>query len=402
MLKYFKYLLRSIGLKTVYQLSQDVFLTWRGLKPLTVDQTIALMSGSEVKAIPGSKTPIQAVKNCGVETIKIFPEKEAKTDPVYVWDYEAAGGKNISLSRYGTVILDGKALCTDWSQRSLYQEIWKSDDRTINNLPRFIALFSQFQDGIFYGGYYDFVFLVAIKLARIRSAFPGEDLSKIPISYPLFQTSYEQEYLQLLGFDPIHLVDSVKYKVVSQRVITGNSAHWYPNPADITGFRQLIEQQFKPVKTASNRIYISRKGRRVINNEDELITMLKQFDFEIIEDKPRSVTEQISIYHNAGFILGPHGASFSNIIWCEPGTHLFELFSPNYKPDFFQYISTVMGLQYAAYYHGSPDPSVNYLDGLVEDICVSILELEACLQAIFKDNKFTSFSSSDFPASLQD
>ncbi|RYZ94347.1 MAG: glycosyltransferase family 61 protein, partial [Sphingobacteriaceae bacterium] len=130
-------------------------------------------------------------------------------------------------------------------------------------------------------------------------------------------------------------------------------------------------------------IYISRADRRRISNEDELVIMLKKFNFVIIEDKKRSVTEQITIYHNASFVLGPHGASFSNIIWCTPGTHLFELFSPNYTPDFFLYLANVMDLKYSAFYEGVPNSNINYFDGLVEDIYIPVAKLEACLEDIF-------------------
>jgi capsular polysaccharide biosynthesis protein len=103
----------------------------------------------------------------------------------------------------------------------------------------------------------------------------------------------------------------------------------------------------------------------------------------IIEDKKRTVSEQMAIYRNAEFIIGPHGASFSNIIWCEPGTHLMELFSPNYAPDFFLYLAKMMDMEYSAYYNDLPNKNIDYLVGLVENIQVSIPKLEACLENIF-------------------
>lgn len=191
----------------------------------------------------------------------------------------------------------------------------------------------------------------------------------------------------MLGFNIDNLIDSRIYKVVSPQLITGNSAHWYPNLTDVLALKRHIEMKVKPVKTASNRIYISRKGRRHIKNEDELIAMLKKFDFMIIADIERSVSEQIDIYLNASFIIGPHGASFSNIIWCEPGTHLMELFSCNYVPDFFLYLAVMMKMEYSAYYEGAADGTVDYLDGLVEDIDISVSGLSRYLANIFDQAK---------------
>jgi len=382
-MKYIKMMARAIGLKVVYSKLRDVLLKLRGFNLLNVDQTIAFMAPYEIKAISGASTWLPQVVNCGDNEINIFPKKECITDKVYVWEYQGTG-KNAQISRYGSVIVEQKVLCTDWNYSSFYKDVWQKDERAVKSSPAAIALFSQFQDGIFYGGYYDFVFLVVSKLCRIKDALPLLDLSDMVISYPLFNAAYETEYMQLLGVNAGNLTDSTKHKVVTPHLITANSAHWYPNMADLLSLKRHIGAAFQPVETQRNRIYISRVGRRCITNEDELKTLLKKYDFLIIEDKPRTVTEQISIYYNASFIIGPHGASFSNIIWCRPGAHLFELFSPNYAPDFFLYLAKMMDMEYSACYEGTADSKIDYLEGLVEDIHVSIPRLEACLDNVFK------------------
>jgi hypothetical protein len=381
-MKYIKMMARAIGIKVIYLRLRDMVLKLRGFNLLSLDQTNALMAPYEVKSLPGANTWLPQISNCGDSQTDIFPKKESITDKVYVWEYQNTG-KNAQLSKYGSVIVEQKVLCTDWNYESFYKDVWKKDDRPEKNVDVAIGLFSQFQDGIFYGGYYDFIFLVFAKLCRIKDALPQLDLSNILISYPLFNGSYEKEYMQLLGVNTDNLIDSTKYKIVTPHLIAANSAHWHPNLADLLSLKRHIGAAFKPVETESSRIYISRSGRRCVTNEDELITLLKKYDFLILVDKPRTVTEQISLYHNASFIIGPHGASFSNIIWCQPGTHLFELFSPNYAPDFFLYLATMMDMKYSAYYEGVTDSKVDYLEGLVEDIHVSIPKLEACLDKIF-------------------
>ena len=116
-------------------------------------------------------------------------------------------------------------------------------------------------------------------------------------------------------------------------------------------------------------------------NESEVIDLLKQYNFRVIEDKPCSVAEQVAIYRNTGFIIGPHGTSFTNILWCQPGAHLFELFSPTYYPDFFRYLATLLGLGYSAYFQG-PARADNSGHGLADDIHVSIPELSRCLDKL--------------------
>ncbi|HTH82068.1 MAG TPA: glycosyltransferase family 61 protein [Mucilaginibacter sp.] len=382
-MKYTKYETRAIGLKRVYIRLQDLFLKWHSYHLLSLEQTVAFMKPYEIMFIPENTILLPEFSDCADPEKNIFKEKTYTTEGVYVWDYKD-NKRKAELSTNGSVILQDKVLRTDYDHWSFYKDVRKKDTRPVKEVPVMIAPFSHFQEKVGYGGYFDYVFLVATKLTRIKEALPDEDLSDVIISYPPYHDKYESDYLSLLDFNPANLIDSSKYKVVSPRVITANSSHWHPNFGDIQVFKKHIEKKFKPVKTESNRIYISRKGRRQVINEDELIVLLKKFDFQIIEDIPRTIFEQISIYHNASFIIGPHGASFANIIWCEPGTQLFELFSSNYVPDFFVYLTTVMHMKYTAYYDGVPDSTVNYLDGISENMYISIPALETCLKNIFE------------------
>jgi capsular polysaccharide biosynthesis protein len=205
------------------------------------------------------------------------------------------------------------------------------------------------------------------------------------VAYPLFNKAYEEEILDLLCIRSGMLMDSRYSDISANKVVLANSGSWfYPNSSDISSLKRHIENKLAIKKTASNRIYISRSCRRQVNNENELITMLKTFDFIIIEDKQRSVAEQVEIYKNASFIIGPHGASFTNIIWCEPGTHLFELFSPNYFPDFFLYLSNLMNMKYSAYIN-LDNEKANGKMPIEDNISVSITDLEKSLNEIFSE-----------------
>jgi capsular polysaccharide biosynthesis protein len=367
--------------KTLYHSLRSLIFRILGIQLLGTEATIAFMQPYQVKAVSSNSIALPDIINGADGKTIAFKQKEAVTNEVFVWDYQD-NGKNAAISKFGSVVVKKHVLSTDYNYSSFYRDIWKKDKRTLKKLPAAMALFSQFQDGVMYGGYYDFVFLVACKLSRIKDVLSPDDFAGMPVIYPLFGGDYETEYMQLLGVDPVNLVDSRKFKVDLSRVVTANSARWYPNLYDVQSLKQNIEKRFEPEKTELKRIYISRKGRRHVTNEAEVIEMLKTFNFTIIEDKPRTVTEQISLYHNASFILGPHGASFSNIIWCQPGTHLMELFSSNYVPDFFLYLAKITGMEYSAFYEELPQKT-SYLDALVEDIHVAVAQLEACLTRIF-------------------
>ncbi|GAB3643482.1 hypothetical protein GCM10027423_41190 [Spirosoma arcticum] len=220
--------------------------------------------------------------------------------------------------------------------------------------------------------------LVAAKICRIKDSLPEHLFLQSVIAYPLLNTAYEQEVLALIGFQQNQILDSRIYSISFDTCLFGDSGNWcYPNVADVMSLKKHIEGRISVQLTNQHRIYISRAGRRRIINEESLIELLLRYDFTIIDDTPRSIAEQVSIYRNADFILGPHGASFANVIWCKPGTHLFELFNADYKPDCFLYLSQLLGLRYSAYCSEETIP--NTKDPLMADIIVSILEMERVL-----------------------
>lgn len=371
-------------LKTVLKKLIKIIVRYFGLKLLDQAQTNAFLYPSLVKDYPQNHVKLQGIENCANSGGLVFKEKEAVTNQVCVWIYNCVG-QQVRQFRHGGIVINSKVLCMDFDQAGFYKSLVKRNKRSFHAVKTVIAPWSQYMDGFKFVGYYDFVFLIAAKLCRIKECVSADEFSKAIISYPLLGTSYEQEYLELLGKKKTDVLDSRYNNIKFEKVILANMGHWsYPNVADVFAFKKYVENKLQVKKINQNRIYVSRSGRRRIKNEKELIELLRKFDFIVIEDKLRSVFEQVEIYKNASFIIGPHGASFTNIIWCEPGTHLFELFSPNFVPDYFLYIATIMGIKYSAYYDPEREKacSKNYKKNMVEDIFVSIPELEKSLLSL--------------------
>ena len=72
---------------------------------------------------------------------------------------------------------------------------------------------------------------------------------------------------------------------------------------------------------------------RVAVNEPELIALLQRQGVRIVVPGTLPVLQQIAIFRRASLVIGPHGAGLSNIVGCEPGTHLYELV-PSHYPNF--------------------------------------------------------------------
>ncbi|MVM30176.1 DUF563 domain-containing protein [Spirosoma sp. HMF4905] len=359
----------------------EILLKRFGIVLLTKTQTEEYLKPYVLTVSPEVRLVLPSVQNAGDSSRLIFTPTDAVTNQSYVWDYSPMPQKTRQLP-FGGIRTGHNVLCTDFERFHLVQNFLKRGKRIPVKHTILIAPWAHLLDGISFGGYYDFVILVVAKLCRIREALPETVWNEAVLSYPLFKTDYEQDYLTLLGFSQDRILDSSHYDVQFDRCILANSGHWfYPDPMDVLALKKQVEGQLKPQRTEQKRIYVSRSGRRRVVNENALITLLKKFNFTIIDDKPRSVAEQVAIYKNASFILGPHGASFTNIIWCEPGTHLFELFSANMVVDHFRYLSQLMGMHYYAYYHGIK--MSNSSIPLEEDVFVSIADLDQCLSRLF-------------------
>ncbi|WMN12184.1 glycosyltransferase family 61 protein [Marivirga salinae] len=78
------------------------------------------------------------------------------------------------------------------------------------------------------------------------------------------------------------------------------------------------------------RVYISQfdAGTRIVKNEQEVISMLKNHGFETIVLGKFTVANQIKIIATSEFIVGAHGAGFTNLIYAD-NCKIIELFPFN-------------------------------------------------------------------------
>ncbi len=97
--------------------------------------------------------------------------------------------------------------------------------------------------------------------------------------------------------------------------------------------------QFKQVASENKNIYVTREGSsyRTIVNESDIIPLLRTNGFKIINPQLYDIDEQIQIFSQADKIISPHGSNLANIVFCKPGTKIFEIgpsFENNYEKIF--------------------------------------------------------------------
>lgn len=96
------------------------------------------------------------------------------------------------------------------------------------------------------------------------------------------------------------------------------------------------------------RIYISRRDakHRKVLNESEVLRIVQTFGFREVTLSGLSVADQVRLFHAAKIVIAPHGASLTNIMFCRPGTHVVDIYSPEYMYPCFWHISHYYGLRY--------------------------------------------------------
>lgn len=357
-----------------------------GFKLLSKTQTQAYLAPYLVGMQPGNSLTLPEVPNLAYPATPIFQETQISTEPTHVWRYER-GQKSATLLPCGVSLTDHKVLNTDYWSHDILKKPYRPK-RTQRHAQTVIAPFSHYFDGDVFVGYYDFMLLVAAKVCRIKATIPADEFANAIVAYPLVNTTYEREFLAMMGFKPDQIVDTRQTNVQFEQCLIGDHTNWaHQNAADLMALKNEVEGKLQIKRTARNRVYISRACRRSILNEAALIEMLRRYDFQIIEDKPRTIAEQCAIYKNASIIIGPHGASFTNLIWCEPDTQVIELFAPKYAPNYFLYIAQLMNLRYSAY---SQETVSNFDMGTIgDDISLFIPDLERTLVRVLESNVST-------------
>lgn len=102
--------------------------------------------------------------------------------------------------------------------------------------------------------------------------------------------------------------------------------------------------KFAPSR-GKRRLFVRRLARtRHLRNEAVLLPLLEKRGFEFID--PSSFPHVETAFHEAEFIVGPHGASLANLAFCRPGTRMLELVPSDQAYPFFYTMAVHGDLRY--------------------------------------------------------
>ncbi len=99
----------------------------------------------------------------------------------------------------------------------------------------------------------------------------------------------------------------------------------------------ILRELLLPIdKDSENKkIYVTREDStyRKIINEADIIPILRSRGYKVINPQLYSIVDQIKIFAQADKVVAPHGSNLSNIVFCKPGTEIYEI-GPELKNDY--------------------------------------------------------------------
>jgi len=130
-----------------------------------------------------------------------------------------------------------------------------------------------------------------------------------------------------------------------------------PQFFDLTKSVKLLKSILVSNQTSfeNNKIYVTREDSsyRKIVNEADIIPILREKGYKVINPQLYSIEEQIKIFSNADKVIAPHGSNLANIIFCKPKTEICEI-GPRFNKDFeipfkkrYEYLAHLNNLKYS-------------------------------------------------------
>jgi len=177
--------------------------------------------------------------------------------------------------------------------------------------------------------------------------------NSIPLYFSFNLKQWHRDSLALLGLGNVQVLPVLpgKRRTFNTLFIASfESVDTVSTPSSILKIRQSLAKS-KEIKVGK-RFYITRKptqGVRKLANECDIISLLTQFGFILVDPSDYSISEQIELFADVEAIVGEGGAAFSNLIFCPDKTKVLCLTSERGFYTSFSSISSAIGqdLSYA-------------------------------------------------------
>jgi capsular polysaccharide biosynthesis protein len=209
---------------------------------------------------------------------------------------------------------------------------------------------------------------------------------------------FQRQYMDILQIDKQKIITIEKgcyieadYLVVPSMINNWESIkyreyqfylkQWLPKwLGEIYKYCEVVKDDSK--FTNHKNIYISRSlaSYRKVKNEEEIINVLKKFDFSVYCLESMTVEQQIGLFRNAKFIVSAHGAGLINMSYCQSPATILEIYSEHYHDSGLRLQAFALGHKYE-YFIGQTS-NISNVHPRNEDIYIDASKLERAIQII--------------------
>lgn len=212
---------------------------------------------------------------------------------------------------------------------------------------------------------------------------------------------HQRETLERLGIDSGRIVHAKsETHLECERLVAASFEGGLLNRYRVEAARELVGNQSDgEAGERSRRIYISRRKARVrrIENEADVLRVLKKFGFQKVYLEDLSIADQVSLFESAEMVVAPHGAGLTNTCFCAPSTRVLELNTPVRISSLFARIASVGGLAYHLFLakprrvkHFNPETGLGDSNLVVDEGC-----LERAVRSILDGSQMGLHSCSE-------
>lgn len=196
--------------------------------------------------------------------------------------------------------------------------------------------------------------------------------------------NFQQETLRAAGIPANKVIDSIWHPHICAKeliVVSRPGKDCFYDYQTIKYLRDLFKENFKREKV--KKIYLNRRNVRYrkITNEDKIEALLTSYGFESVSLDELSVKEQASLLSSSEIVVSGHGAALTNLIFCQEGTKVLEMFHSNNIHPMYWGISNLLNLDYHYIKSTTPDNKVisSNDDGNFSDMYFNLTEIERTL-----------------------
>ena len=189
------------------------------------------------------------------------------------------------------------------------------------------------------------------RLVLLQKSSVLEKVDKILLNYS--QLDFQKESLANMGIPEeklLNCIEDINFHLIADTLYVPSypNEHGTVNPWVCEEVKQIFKAS--DLKGSNNkRIYISRskaKGRGVVNEEEIVDFLEKEFGFKKLLTEDLSMTEKVHLFKQAECIVAPHGGGITNILFCSAGCKIVDIFPPGDFDTFFWSIANSNRLEY--------------------------------------------------------